>query len=180
MTILDILLFRSCYSESPPSPPTPKPTPSPVIPGGVTYYPGDLTVSCEGLTLSTGLSCKRLTTGDQPVKYTDGSGNESEDLFHTKADGATVIPHPSDGGWYYVSNSESSSSGGVGAIRFNSNGEVIRYKKILSGTQRNCGGGLTYWNTWVTCEEDGRAEEDKRGGWVWEVDPFTEITQASK
>lgn len=59
--------------------------------------------------------------------------------MHGRADGATVVPHPSDGGWYYVSNSENS-SGGVGSIRFNAQGQVIGYKRDLTGTSRNCGG----------------------------------------
>ena len=37
---------------------------------------------------------------------------------------------------------------------------------IVDGTNRNCGGGKTYWNTWVTCEESS-------GGQVHEVDPHT-------
>ena len=81
-------------------------------------------------------------------------------------DGAAVFSRPETDGWVYASNSESS-SGGVGAIYFNSQGEVIDYKMLLSGTQRNCGGGKTFWNTWLTCEEvpDGQ---------VWEVDPWNE------
>ena len=142
-----------------------------LIQSTVTYFPGDLTNydSTLGLTLSTGLAGARLTTGGQRVQYTDGSGGQSSATFHSLADGATVIPHASDGGWYYTSNSESS-SGGVGAIRFNAAGQVIGYERILTGTSRNCGGGRTYWGTWVTCEENGSS------GRLYEVDPNTGYT----
>ena len=63
--------------------------------------------------------------------------------MHSRADGAAVIPHPTDNGWYYTSNSESSSGGGgVGTLRFASNGDLIGYDRSLTGTTRNCGGGV--------------------------------------
>jgi hypothetical protein len=68
--------------------------------------------------------------------------------------------------WIYVSNSEDDLGyGGVGAITFNSDGEVIKYEMALTNTANNCGGGKTYWGTWVTCEENDET------GQVWEVDP---------
>ena len=119
----------------------PVPTPAP-IPGVATYFPGDLTVTCDGLRLSTGMSCLKLTTRGQKVQFTDGSGLQSFENMHSLADGATVVPNPATGGWYYVSNSESgSSNGGVGSIEFNSAGQVVGYKRDLFGTSRNCGGG---------------------------------------
>ena len=125
-----------------------------------------------GLTLSTGLAGAKLTRGGQRVQYTDGSGGQSAATFHSLADGAAVISHPDDGGWYYASNSESGSgNGGVGAIRFNSAGQVIGYERVLTGTSRNCGGGRTYWGTWVSCEENGSF------GRLYEVDPYTGFTR---
>lgn len=157
--------------------PTPSPTTAPPTNlGPVTYYPGDVTVPCEGLRLSTGLACRRLTTGGLKVDYTDGSGGKSDANFHSKADGATVLTK-TDGttGWYYCSNSEDGfGGGGVGCIEFEANGEVIGYEMVLTGTSRNCGGGRTYWNTWVTCEENGGF------GRVHEVDPNTGFTQVTK
>jgi hypothetical protein len=77
--------------------------------------------------------------------------------------------------WIYLQNSESSSgAGGVGAITFNSNGNAIDYKMLLTGTSRNCGGGKTYWNTWISCEENGSS------GQCYEVDPFGSYTQVTK
>jgi secreted PhoX family phosphatase len=64
----------------------------------------------------------------------------------------------------YLSNCEEPGCG-VGAITFNSAGQVIKYEMALEETDNNCGGGPTYWGTWVTCEEDGDS------GFVWEVEP---------
>jgi len=95
--------------------------------------------------------------------------------MHSKADGAGVVPHPSDGGWYYVSNAEvGSGNGGVGALRFDASGDLIGYERVLTGTSRNCGGGVTWWNTWVTCEENGSS------GQCYEVDPHTGYSSVTK
>ena len=75
--------------------------------------------------------------------------------------------------WIYLQNSEAS-PGGVGAITFNSNGNPIDYRMLLTGTVNNCGGGKTYWNTWITCEENGSF------GQCWEVDPTGSYTQVTK
>ena len=124
-----------------------------------------------------GMSCRRIATEGERVQYNDGSGGRSSVNMHSRADGAGVILDTSSsnaGGWFYVSNSEKNSVGGVGAFRFNANGEVINYEMILEGTNLNCGGGLTWWNTWVSCEEN---EPD---GFCWEVDPNSGYTKKVK
>ena len=153
------------------SPSTSSPTWSPNS-HGAEYVPGELTVPCdnERLLLSKGLSCKLLATANNAIELEDGSFSSAE--MHEDADGAGVIPHPTDGGWYYTSNSEvKRGKGGVGTIRFNADGGVVGYEMTLEGTTNNCGGGLTPHRTWVSCEEN------KESGWCWEVDPHTGFTQ---
>src|SRR5690606_38698881 len=63
-------------------------------------------------------------------------------------------------------------------------GELEKQFMSLAGTIRNCAGGVTPWNSWLTCEEstvktgayDGRAEKDH--GYVFEVPATDKINLA--
>jgi uncharacterized protein len=91
--------------------------------------------------------------------------NNESFLWHSAPDGGACFT-TEDNGWIYVSNSEmKNKKGGVGAIRFNNKGEIVDAYNILNNTTRNCAGGKTPWNTWLSCEESGDH------GQVYECDP---------
>ena len=94
-----------------------------------------------GIQLSAGLSVKLIAVTGRSVIY--GNGDQSAIRYHDAMDGAGIISLP-DGGYAYVSNKERSSGrGGVYALYFDKNGDVVDYRELLTGTSRNCGGGIT-------------------------------------
>ncbi len=110
----------------------------------------------NGVRLPKGFSSRIVAQSGQKI---------SSYTWHAAPDGGAVFASE-DGGWVYVSNSEmTDNAGGVGALRFNQQGEVIDAYSILSNTSRNCAGGHTPWQTWLSCEEVEK-------GQVWECDPF--------
>lgn len=116
----------------------------------------------EGLLLPPGFTARVVARSSQPVV------TGSSLLWHAAPDGGAVFP-ADDGGWIYVSNCELDESlGGAGAIRFAADGSIADAYSILSGTNRNCAGGPTPWNTWLSCEE-------VRNGMVWECDPYGSV-----
>lgn len=64
--------------------------------------------------------------------------------------------------------------GGTTTLIYNEEtGEVIEQFMSLSGTYRNCAGGVTPWGSWLTCEEDVTVKDDenieKNHGFIFEV-----------
>lgn len=93
-------------------------------------------------------------------------------VWHNNPDGGATFS--TDDGWIYVSNSEVANNlGGVGAIRFDNSGNIINAYSLLENSNRNCAGGATSWNTWLSCEETTT-------GIVWECDPFGILTPVQK
>jgi secreted PhoX family phosphatase len=64
-------------------------------------------------------------------------------------------------------------SGGTTSLEIDPNTrEVVRDFVSLSGTVRNCAGGPTPWQSWITCEEDFRDQRQgyqRRHGYVFDV-----------
>jgi hypothetical protein len=152
---------RPAPQKTPTRRPTTTQRPQDERPANSTFVMGDLTVSLTnlGIKVCTGMSARVIAKANQPVKFKNGSSSTLK--FHSMADGAGIFPVES--GYVYVSNSEMDSKrGGVYGLYFDNDGNIVDYKKLLSSTTRNCGGGRTPWDTWISCEETGN-------GRCWQV-----------
>ena len=114
-----------------------------------------LPADANGLLLPAGFSSRVIATTGQVVA---GTGY----TWHTAPDGGACFP-TANGGWIYVSNSETY-PGGAGMVRFDAGGAIVEARRILDGTIGNCAGGATPWGTWLSCEEYD-------AGQVFECDP---------
>ena len=139
----------------------------------LSYAPGNFSEGQrsldEKILLSNGLSAVPIAFMGEYVPLVDGTLSTIK--FHKNTDAAGVFQMRTGGGWLYVSNAENESNGtqwddgGVGAIEFNQNGEIVGYSRIANYTSRNCGGGKSLWMTWLSGEE-------VEGGRFVQVDPF--------
>lgn len=112
----------------------------------------------NGFMLPPGFSYREVARSGQ------SPGGSSGYIWHPSPDGGACFP-TDDGGWVYVSNSElGRQEGGVGALRFNSQGDIVDAYSILSNTSVNCAGGATPWGTWLSAEE-------VETGQIYECDP---------
>ncbi|MBL1142139.1 MAG: DUF839 domain-containing protein [Proteobacteria bacterium] len=113
----------------------------------------------HNIEIPTGSSIRIVAQSSKPVI------SKQSFLWHSAPDGGACFSTGGNG-WIYVSNSEvENKGGGVGAIYFDSKGNIVDSYSILKNTSRNCAGGKTPWNSWLSCEENGNQ------GQVYECDP---------
>lgn len=88
------------------------------------------------------------------------------------ADPGSDVPVPHIDGLVY----DPGSAGGCTIVETDRDGNRIREYVGIAGTATNCAGGITPWDTWLTCEETegkaGSGGRTKDHGYVFEVDPF--------
>ncbi|MBA2309852.1 MAG: DUF839 domain-containing protein [Pseudonocardiales bacterium] len=131
-------------------------------------------------TIVTQAGVTKLDTGQPTPRNHDGTGafrsrgggtvlvnnHEIRDPFGTELS----VPHL-DGLTY-----DAGAAGGCTVIEADRDGGRRSEYVGIAGTATNCAGGVTPWNTWLTCEEiDALAGVDgfqKDHGYVFEVDPF--------
>ncbi|RZS29655.1 uncharacterized protein DUF839 [Herbihabitans rhizosphaerae] len=128
----------------------------PAVPGP-SPYGALLSADANGIMLPSGFTSRVIARSTQTVA---GTGY----TWHGAPDGGACFADGS--GWIYVSNAElGSGAGGVSAVKFDANANITGAYRILSNTNRNCAGGPTPWNTWISCEEVDT-------GYSWETDPW--------
>ncbi len=91
--------------------------------------------------------------------------------------GLTSKLSPED--FYDYGNDNNPGQGGTTTVVYDTeNQEVVKQYLSLTGTIRNCAGGPTPWNSWLSCEEIVTQPDDvyaKHHGYVFEVPATTEM-----
>lgn len=159
-----------------PSPvPTPVPTPMPMPRRSPFADMGPLLAADDnGIQLPAGFTSRQIAVINQPPVASNPTF-----LWHSDPDGAGTF-RTEDGGWIVVSNCEARDPtttaagagasvlpgfdretveattgffGGVSALRFDAQGNLVDAYAVQRNTTTNCSGGCTPWGTWINGEE---------------------------
>jgi len=180
----------------------PEATPAPAIPGygalvkdkdGILHLPEGFSykiISRKGEKMADGLLLPGLPDGMAAFAAANGKvivvrNHEISPIsvplgaFGEKLELLNVLS-PSD--FYDFGKGKNPSMGGTSTFVYNEETGVIEKQYLsLAGTNRNCAGGRTPWNSWLTCEEDVATKKDnieKNHGFVFEVPASIEIARA--
>lgn len=133
-----------------------------------------------GYTIVTEAGRTRLESGEFTPRNHDGTG-----AFRGRAGGTvlvtnheirdpygTELPVPHLDGLVY----DPAAAGGCTVVEVDKDGRATTEYVGVAGTATNCAGGVTPWDTWLTCEEidalAGSQGFTMDHGYVFEVDPF--------
>ncbi|WP_020399352.1 alkaline phosphatase PhoX [Kordiimonas gwangyangensis] len=165
-----LLSLSACGSaERPKLGPGLKPDPNGIVdlPEGFTYK----VISMAGEIMSDGLEVPGYHDGMGAFEGPNGETilvrNHEMPLFFPK-DPPSPVPDMAY---------DPASAGGTTTIWLDADLNVLKHHLSLTGTIRNCSGGITPWGTWVSCEEAGYDgwEMGKRHGYAFEVDPMNPL-----
>ncbi len=122
----------------------------------------------------------KLDSGEPTPDRPDGTasfvrpgGNGSVLVQNHEISGSADFPVPHLPGLVY----DPGAFGGTTTLVVDADGNRVSEVVRLAGTDNNCAGGRTPWNTWLSCKETEDVPTDDndlimRHGYVFEVDPY--------
>lgn len=138
-------------------------------PAGILSLPKGFSYEIVAKSGSTVLESGQPTPADFDgmAAFNRHGGNGSVIVANHEISGSEANPVPDLPGFTF----NPAANGGTTNIEVDKNGRRVREYVSLAGTQNNCAGGKSPWNTWLTCEESEATVGGVRHGWVFDVDP---------